>query len=66
MVGPLASVTIARFVCGTLGAVVLPALASLAGTPVALGALGLCLAGELAERYLFFAAAAPARMPGSL
>jgi formate dehydrogenase iron-sulfur subunit len=66
MTGPLAWMTSARFACGVVGALVLPALAGVAGTPAAVGALVLCFAGELAERYLFFAAVAPARMPGSL
>jgi DMSO reductase anchor subunit len=66
MTGPLIATTIARFVGGALGTLVLPALVTTAGTPAATAALVLCFAGELAERYLFFAAVSPARMPGSL
>lgn len=74
-IGPLSEVTLARFGCGVLGGVVLPCLAMgqtaessepmsrvvvIAATAVAL------LAGELLERYLFFAAAAAPRMPGAI
>ena len=76
LVGPLARVTVGRFVIGLLGGVVLPLLLALdAGNPVSHGALRLSLpaviavfiltlAGELMERYLFFAAAVPSKMPG--
>ena len=33
---------------------------------LALMPLVLCLAGELLERYLFFTAVAPAKMPGGI
>lgn len=76
MTGSLASVTIARFACGVLGGLAMPALLLKATSespqdPVFLTIVtGMlftaCLAGELLERYLFFAAVASPRMPGSL
>jgi hypothetical protein len=76
-VGELSSVTLARFALGLLGGLVMPwlllrALPSLSeSTLVAFTALTLLLfsanlAGELLERYLFFAACAAPRMPGGL
>jgi formate dehydrogenase iron-sulfur subunit len=71
--------TLARFVCGGVGGLVIPGLAlmvlpaSLAGGPfsgslrvAAVAALLLLIAGELLERYLFFKAAPASRMPGSM
>ncbi len=78
MVRDLRRVTLARFICGALGGVLLPVLGvSLVAPRVAgdagplLGALTvaifvLCLAGELSERYLFFSAAPSSKMPGAL
>ncbi len=76
MTGSLASVTIARFACGVLGGLAMPALLLKATfespqDPVFLVIVTsmlfvACLAGELLERYLFFAAVASPRMPGSL
>lgn len=76
MTGSLASVTIARFACGILGGLAMPALllratAESPQDPVFLVIVTsmlfiACLAGELLERYLFFAAVASPRMPGSL
>jgi len=55
-----------RVFCGIMGGVVLPLflLANPAATGLAAGALALCVVGELLERYLFFTAVAPAKMPG--
>jgi Fe-S-cluster-containing dehydrogenase component/DMSO reductase anchor subunit len=73
LVGPLAEVTLARFACGLLGGVFLPLIAwhqsevaaqSIERTIVIIGAAASLLAGELLERYLFFAAVAAPRMPG--
>lgn len=76
MTGSLASITIARFACGVLGGLVMPALllrvtSETQQDPVFLVIVAsmlflACLAGELLERYLFFAAVASPRMPGSL
>ena len=71
MFGPLKCWSAARFVCGILGGVVLPAgtmamtaLISPAGMMAAAIAAGtLLLAGEILERYLFFRAVVPLRMP---
>jgi formate dehydrogenase iron-sulfur subunit len=55
-----------RVACGIFGGVILPLVFtmnhSVAG--LAFGALALCVIGELLERYLFFTAVAPAKMPG--
>jgi hypothetical protein len=75
MIGPLSNVTLARFAAGVLGGVALPLMllssqsdefsrSSL--TILVLMQFMACLAGELLERYLFFAAVASPRMPGGL
>jgi formate dehydrogenase iron-sulfur subunit len=73
LAGPLGMAMRIRVACGLLGGVVLPALLFLSSVPAtttyaALGwvAFALCLIGELLERYLFFAAVAPTKMPGSV
>jgi formate dehydrogenase iron-sulfur subunit len=79
MSGDLHRHTLARFVCGGVGGLVIPGLTLLV-LPDALGAdgftialrvatvasLALLLSGELLERYLFFKAAPASRMPGGL
>jgi hypothetical protein len=61
-------VTVPRFVCGALGGVVLPALVMFGVVPplVATGILPFALLGELLERYLFFTAVIPPKMPGGI
>ncbi|MHC4875146.1 MAG: dimethyl sulfoxide reductase anchor subunit family protein, partial [Planctomycetota bacterium] len=76
MTGPLAGHTLARFACGVLGGLAMPAilLQHVSETPqepvvlivVTAFLFVACLAGELLERYLFFAAVATPRMPGAL
>ena len=79
MTGALASVTMARFAAGLLGGLAMPALLLLSRVPtspehgqdlvfvVLVGMLfAACLAGELLERYLFFAAVAAPKMPGTM
>jgi DMSO reductase anchor subunit/ferredoxin len=78
MTGELSNVTLARFALGMLGGVLMPLmLASQAGTfssgagqiqfVILTGLLfAACLAGELLERYLFFAACAAPQMPGGI
>lgn len=76
MVGRLASYTLARFAAGFLGGLVMPAFLLSAFSVGELEMVVLivvasmlflaCLAGEFLERFLFFAAVASARMPGSL
>ena len=64
----LGLVTRGRIFTGLLGGVLLP-LASLVngdGVTLAATALALCFFGELAERYLFFRAVVPPRMPGGV
>lgn len=76
MTGPLAGYTLARFACGILGGLAMPAfllqvvsespwqpVVMVAGASILFVA---SLAGELLERYLFFAAVAAPRMPGSV
>jgi Fe-S-cluster-containing dehydrogenase component/DMSO reductase anchor subunit len=69
--GELGRVARARVGFGIIGGLILPALVLLPGEttsaaikPLAVATLILCLSGELLERYLFFTAVAPAKMPG--
>lgn len=62
-----------RILCGIGGGMVLPLLLVLDRAPgeapvpgLALMAFVFCLAGELLERYLFFTAVAPVKMPGGV
>jgi len=72
LTGELAEITTARFLLGLIGGVILP-LAFIMQKPapgistlgVTLWILAFIVGGELLERFLFFAAAAPERMPGS-
>ena len=77
MLGELSAVTKARFICGFAGGVVLPwTLLSMGGQTTiadgrnwflalaAVSLFGLTLAGEICERYLFFTAVVPPKMPG--
>jgi formate dehydrogenase iron-sulfur subunit len=81
LVGALRPYTRARYLTGIGGGLVLPTVSLLiwrsaanatAPLPYALLAVlsglsfGLCLVGELLERFLFFAAAPASRMPGSI
>jgi len=68
MAGVLKRVTIARFVCGAIGGVLLPALVVFGVFPpvVATGILPFSLLGELLERYLFFTAVIASKMPGGV
>ncbi len=72
LTGQLGFVARSRVGCGVVGGLFLPvllALSHLSGhgyvAGVAVVALSFCLAGELLERYLFFTAVAPAKMPGN-
>ncbi|HVJ67615.1 MAG TPA: DmsC/YnfH family molybdoenzyme membrane anchor subunit, partial [Caulifigura sp.] len=74
--GPLAGLAMARVAAGVVGCIVLPAMIvqNFANAPDAGLTTGVsiavawiaCLAGELFERYLFFAAVAAPRMPGGI
>jgi DMSO reductase anchor subunit len=67
MKGDLAGVTVARFACGVVGGVVLPAFVALGhadGHGIAFAVFALTLGGELCERWLFFTAATAPKMPG--
>jgi formate dehydrogenase iron-sulfur subunit len=77
MTGDLSSVTLARFALGILGGVVMPALLANQGSDsggagqiqfvILTGVLfAACVAGELLERYMFFAACAAPQMPGGI
>lgn len=60
-----------RLALGTMGGIVAPAISLLRASDtttawLALLACGLCLAGELLERTLFFQAVVPLKMPGGL
>ena len=77
MTGDLGRVTLLRFLLGILGGVMLPGLLLIVSGPFAVGSLhpllavtvvmfllAMCIAGELLERYLFFAAVVAPKMPG--
>jgi len=68
MRGELRRAAVARFVFGAMGGIALPLLGLLGictlGT--AAGILGGSLLGELLERYLFFTAVIPPKMPGGI
>jgi DMSO reductase anchor subunit/ferredoxin len=68
MSGVLRQATMWRFVCGALGGIMLPALVLFGVLPqvIAIGILPLSLFGELLERYLFFRAVIPPKMPGGI
>ncbi len=77
MTGTLSNHMLARLTCGLLGGIVMPLLllpdvtsTGVDGRIRQAAIVGLlfaaCLAGELLERYLFFAAVAAPRMPGAL
>jgi hypothetical protein len=71
MLDDLWRATLLRFTCGFVGGVVLPGWLLASGLtasqkPIAVAVLLFLLAGELAERYLFFRAAPASRMPGGL
>ena len=77
MTRELSNVSLMRFAAGLLGGLVMPTVlmnsstsAGVVGSPKFLVAATLlviaCLAGELLERYLFFAAVAAPRMPGGI
>ncbi|MBZ0167236.1 MAG: dimethyl sulfoxide reductase anchor subunit [Candidatus Omnitrophica bacterium] len=71
MGGRLRQATLWRFGCGVTGGVVLPLifirlcqdLGATSAFVLALLIWGLCLAGEILERYLFFRAVVPLKMP---
>jgi formate dehydrogenase iron-sulfur subunit len=76
MTGDLARVTAIRFACGAMGGLALPGLllawCSQAGEKSALAVAAMLVlmfslnfAGELLERYLFFAAVVAPKMPGA-
>jgi Fe-S-cluster-containing dehydrogenase component/DMSO reductase anchor subunit len=66
LAGPLREANQLRVVAALLGGILLPLLLALGELPAAASwaALALCLASELAERWLFFRAVDAPRMPG--
>ncbi|HEY0711996.1 MAG TPA: DmsC/YnfH family molybdoenzyme membrane anchor subunit, partial [Polyangia bacterium] len=72
MLRDLKQVTVARFLCGGIGGLLLPlvALGRLdthgVGPGTVIAVFVLLLSGELCERSMFFKAAPPSRMPGAL
>jgi formate dehydrogenase iron-sulfur subunit len=68
MSGLLRRATVPRFVCGALGGALLPVLVLFRVLPpiFATGILPLSLLGELLERYMFFTAVIPPKMPGGI
>lgn len=71
LVGALAVPAAARVGFGIVGGIVLPLAVAATSEPgprltLAIAALGVSLAGELAERYLFFSAVVRPKMPGGV
>ncbi|QDU44817.1 Anaerobic dimethyl sulfoxide reductase chain B [Symmachiella dynata] len=73
LVGPLSNQTFARFALGVLGGVVMPVFlmsqqrtSEVATIIIVVMLFVACLAGELLERYQYFAAVSAPRMPGGL
>ncbi|HUY35485.1 MAG TPA: DmsC/YnfH family molybdoenzyme membrane anchor subunit [Pirellulales bacterium] len=79
MSGELSAAVKSRFICGFVGGIAIPGMLLAASSPssradssdlfvvaAACAAFVVCLAGELLERYLFFTAVSPAKMPGGL
>lgn len=72
LTGDLGEIARIRVACGILGGWLLPLLVAMCGsgtTPAASFAMamfGLCMLGELMERYLFFRAVVPQKMPGGV
>lgn len=69
--GRLGKLTRLRITLGVTGGLLMPLLVVNATSTTfaavaALAMFGLCLSGELTERYLFFTAVAPAKMPGGV
>ncbi len=66
--GVLKRASIPRFVCGAVGGVIFPALVGFGVLPpvFATAILPFSLLGELLERYLFFTAVIPPKMPGGI
>ncbi len=70
MTSQLRNITLARFVAGTLGGVLLPVatllpLSDNTSLAVVATAFAGCVSGELLERYLYFTAVSPDKMPGA-
>jgi DMSO reductase anchor subunit len=68
MVDELRCMAIGRFVCGVAGGIILPLLgwSALSSIGVVSFIFALLLIGELLERYLFFTAVIPPKMPGGI
>jgi formate dehydrogenase iron-sulfur subunit len=68
MSGLLKAATLSRFLCGAVGGIILPALVlfGLLSPVFAVAILPFSLLAELLERYLFFAAVIPPKMPGGI
>jgi len=66
MTHDLKAVTIGRFVCGAIGGILLPIFVMAGMQYAGAAVLAVCLLGELLERYLFFTAVIPPKMPGGI
>jgi formate dehydrogenase iron-sulfur subunit len=66
MANDLKTATIGRFVCGAIGGIFLPILVMAGMRYAGAAVLIACLLGELLERYLFFTAVIPPKMPGGI
>jgi DMSO reductase anchor subunit len=68
MAGDLKRAAIGRFVCGAAGGILFPllGLSGLSGVVTVTAIFALLLIGETFERYLFFTAVIPPKMPGGI
>lgn len=69
LTGPLRSANELRITLGVLGGILLPATIALTSPSpawIAWLSLGLCVGGELTERYLYFRAVVAPKMPGAI
>ncbi len=66
MAHDLKAATIGRFVCGAIGGILLPIFVMAGMQYAGAAVLIVCLLGELLERYLFFTAVIPPKMPGGI
>jgi DMSO reductase anchor subunit len=65
--GPLGALSRGGQMCAFMGGIILPLfwLIGASSPAIPVSAFGICLLAELIERHLFFAAMAPAKMPGA-
>jgi formate dehydrogenase iron-sulfur subunit len=66
MTRDLRRITVTRFLLGAIGGLLLPILTMFGFAYAGTAIFAFCLLGELLERYLFFTAVIPPKMPGGI